>query len=227
MRASLNVLVSFAFALPLTVPAAQAQSCSTEKVNHEDCHITIDRRYPVTLPTIQMSPGKRVTVYVDKPLEFETLSLDETGATALPGTDQLAAILTAAAPDFKGFVTSNVTIPAPQAFAPLAVLAFDGGNPDQAQMDIINNELAVMRSMLVAAQVLRPTTRTTQSSIKTFGSFTPNSIRHSLPSRSQAPMQTSPSCLRPMHRLRRIPGRTTPIGGIACYTNWPVVILTE
>ncbi len=112
----------------------------------------IDRRYPVTLPTIQMSPGKRVTVYVDNPLEFETLSLDETGATALLGTDQLAAILTAAAPDFKGFVTSNVTIPAPEALAPAAERAFDGGNPDQAQMDVINNELAVMRSMLVAAQ---------------------------------------------------------------------------
>jgi hypothetical protein len=152
MRGLFNVLVSFAFALPFTVPPAQAQSCSTEKVNHEDCHITIDRRYPVTLPTIQMSPGKRVTVYVDNPLEFETLSLDETGATALPGTDQLAAILTAAAPDFKGFVTSNVTIPAPAAFAPLVIFDLDGGNPDQAQMDIINSELAVMRSMLVAAQ---------------------------------------------------------------------------
>jgi hypothetical protein len=152
MRGSFNVLVLFAVALPVTVPAAQAQSCSTEKVNHEDCHIVIDRRYPVTLPTIQMSSGKRVTVYVDNPLEFETLSLDETGATALPGTDQSAAILTAAVPNFKGFVTSNVTIPAPAEFAPLAEFAFDGGNPDQAQMDVINNELAVMRSMLVAAQ---------------------------------------------------------------------------
>jgi hypothetical protein len=152
MSFSFNVLVSLAVALPLSVPAAHAQSCSTEKVNHEDCHITIDRRYPVTLPTIQMSPGKRVTVYVDDPLEFETLSLDETGATALPGTDQTAAILTAGVPNFKGFVTSNVTIPAPTEFAPLALPNLEGGNPDQAQMDVINNELAVMRSMLVAGQ---------------------------------------------------------------------------
>jgi len=85
--------------------------CSTETINHGDCVIVLDRRYPVTLPTIQMHPGKQVYVVVDNPLDFETLSLDWTSSTALPGTDQLASFATAAVPQLKGFASWNVTSP--------------------------------------------------------------------------------------------------------------------
>jgi hypothetical protein len=151
MKGSFKILVCIA-CLPLSILPASAQNCSTEKVNHENCIVVFDRRYPVTLPTIQMTQGKRVKVVVDSPLEFETLSLDETGATALPGTDQTAAFLTAAAPDLKGLAWSNVTIPPQAEFQAAAEFAFDGGDPDHDQMNAINDELSVLRSLLISAQ---------------------------------------------------------------------------
>ncbi|MFZ0820230.1 MAG: hypothetical protein WAM91_09180 [Candidatus Acidiferrales bacterium] len=86
---------------------AQAQKepkeCSTEKVNG-NCKVTIDRNYPLTLPTIQVRPKSKVSVFVIQPLPFETLTLDPQSAQALAGTDQTAGFLTAALPDIKGFI---------------------------------------------------------------------------------------------------------------------------
>jgi hypothetical protein len=113
-------LRSFVVAVCLVVLAfaGHAQNlCSTEKVNHDDCMVYVSRRYPVTLPTIQMKPGKKVIVVVKDPLEFETLTLDWTSGTALPGTDQGAALVTAVIPDLKGLFFSNVILPAPPAAA--------------------------------------------------------------------------------------------------------------
>jgi hypothetical protein len=106
------VLTALIFLLPSLHAQAQ-ELCSTEKVNHKDCTVYISRRYPVTLPTIQMHPGKKVTVVVLQPLGFESLSLDWTTGTALPGTDQGATLLTAVVPDLKGLYFSNVTVPLP------------------------------------------------------------------------------------------------------------------
>jgi hypothetical protein len=139
--------------LLLPVQSARAndlKQCSTEKVNHEDCTVVIDRRYPLTLPTIQMSPGKKVIVLIQEPLAFETLTLDETSATALPGTDQGAALLTAAVPDLKGFVWSNVTVPNPSEIAPNAVGIVDP--EEKARIDALNNTLQVLKAMLDRAQ---------------------------------------------------------------------------
>jgi hypothetical protein len=91
--------------------AARVGVCSTEIINHGDCVIVLDRRYPVSLPTIQMHPGTQVYVVVNNPLDFETLSLDWTSSTALPGTDQLASFATAAVPQLKGFASWSVTSP--------------------------------------------------------------------------------------------------------------------
>jgi hypothetical protein len=156
MRISSPIFLSLALAPFFLAPGAVAQTCSTEKVNHENCHLPIDRRYPLSLPTIQMSPGKIVTVDVYYPFEFETLSLDAATTSALPGTDQLASFATAAFPNFKGLVTSTITIPNPEEIRPLAARAFDGGDPDSAQMRIINAELGALRSMLTAADAADP-----------------------------------------------------------------------
>ncbi len=83
-----------------------AQECSTEKVN-DDCTVTIDRSYPVGLPTIQMRPGKKVTVKVLNGLPFEILSLDLQTGQAVPGTEQAAAFLTAALPNLKGLLVQQ------------------------------------------------------------------------------------------------------------------------
>ena len=156
MKQTLTVLFS-AVCVPMCVlPSTAIQPCSTEKVNHQDCVVVFSRRYPITLPTIQMGPGKRIIVEVDNPLEFETMSLDETGATALPGTDQTSAFLAAAVPNLKGFVFSNVTIPPQNAFK-AQILGFDGGNPEQPQIDVINNEIDVLRSMIETALAGLPT----------------------------------------------------------------------
>jgi hypothetical protein len=82
---------------------AVAQECSTEKVNG-DCNVTIDRSYPVVVPTIQMRPGKKVTVKIVHPLPFENLSVDLQSAQAIAGTDQTAGFVTAALPNLKGLV---------------------------------------------------------------------------------------------------------------------------
>jgi hypothetical protein len=65
MKHSLAPCIIFFFVLPiLSARADDIKQCSTAKVNHEDCIVIIDRRYSVTLPTIQMSPGKKVIVQV-------------------------------------------------------------------------------------------------------------------------------------------------------------------
>ncbi len=160
-----------ALGLMLSASAARAdepklKQCSTEKVNHEDCGVVIDRRYPMTLPTIQMSPGKKVFVWMRDPLSFETLSLDETSATALPGTDQGAALLTAAIPDLKGLVFSNVTQPGaeylearvkarlPRAADPCAPGA--GYDDEKCKVQRIEDIFVVMDGMLDNAQKAVP-----------------------------------------------------------------------
>jgi hypothetical protein len=101
-----------ATSLFLSTFASHAQNlCSTEKVNHDDCTVYVSRRYPVTLPTIQMKPGKKVIVVVTSPLDFESLSLDWTSGTALPPTDQGAALVTAVIPDLKGLYSSEIILP--------------------------------------------------------------------------------------------------------------------
>ncbi len=75
--------------------------CSTQKVNG-DCTINIDRNYPVTLPTIQMRSGKKVTIDVVNPLPFEMLTLDPQSVQAVAGTDQIANFLTSVLPSIKG-----------------------------------------------------------------------------------------------------------------------------
>jgi hypothetical protein len=102
----------------------EAKECSTEKVN-DTCTVTIDRSYPVAVPTIQMRPGEKVRVKIDHPLPFEILSLDLQGAQAVAGTDQTAAFVTAAVPNLKGLIfltqlaTSKTGI----------TVNFDGGPP--------------------------------------------------------------------------------------------------
>jgi hypothetical protein len=57
-----------------SIPAV-AQECSLAKTNHT-CTLTIDRRHPLTPPTIQMYPGQRLTVLVQHPYYFERYFLD-------------------------------------------------------------------------------------------------------------------------------------------------------
>lgn len=95
------VLVSWA-------QSAVAQECSTEKVN-DDCTVTMDRSYPVGLPTIQVRPGKRLTVKVLNGLPFEILSLDLQTGQAVVGTDQTAGFLSAALPNLKGLLVQQQT----------------------------------------------------------------------------------------------------------------------
>jgi hypothetical protein len=85
---------------------AAAQDCSTEKVNN-DCTVTVDRSYPVALPTIQLRRGKRVTVTVQNGLPFEVLSLDLQTGQAVAGTDQTAGFLSAALPNLKGLLVTQ------------------------------------------------------------------------------------------------------------------------
>jgi hypothetical protein len=108
--------------------------CSTEKVN-DDCVVTVDRNYPVTLPTIQMSPRKKVLVRVVNPLPFETLTLDPQSAQLLPGADQAAGLVTAVIPDLKNFslisksnfdeLNLNFVLPIPQRTPELSAVQED------------------------------------------------------------------------------------------------------
>jgi hypothetical protein len=160
-----------ALGLLLTASATRAdelklKQCSTEKVNHEDCVVVIDRRYPVTLPTIQMSPGKKVHVWIQDPLSFETLSLDETSATALPGTDQGAALLTAAIPNMKNLAFSDITQPGAAYYAARAKALLPkpadpcqpgaGYNDEKCKVQRIEDIFVVMDGMLDNAQKAIP-----------------------------------------------------------------------
>jgi hypothetical protein len=134
--------------------------CSTEKINHQNCVVVIDRRYPVTWPTIQMKPGKRVGVLVENPLDFETLSLDESSFSLLPGTDQLASLVPNLIPQLKGLGGTSVSIP-PQEEAIAPPPPQPGVQKSEAEkaadrerdlMDLIRKQEEVMRSLLTAAR---------------------------------------------------------------------------
>lgn len=113
--ASASVLLSFA-TLSAQSPVAQTPTqktpmttwpsqdwpdCSTEIVNG-NCTVTINRPYPITMPTIQVRPGKQVAVVVANPLSYETLSLDAQTAQALLASDQVAALANSLFPNLKG-----------------------------------------------------------------------------------------------------------------------------
>src|ERR1039458_9671559 len=107
-----------------TIPAA-AQECSTEKVNHTDCTVTIDRSYPVGPPTFQMSKNKKVTVQLLRALPFESASLDSWPAQAVAGTDQTAAIVASALAQAKSLVFA-----APVTSAPAPPIALNATSVD-------------------------------------------------------------------------------------------------
>jgi hypothetical protein len=116
MKSFTTVLV-FVLAFFGITEVVYAQECSTEKVNG-DCTVTIDRRYPVTMPTIQMRRKRQVTVIVIHSTPFESLTLDPQtqAATALAGTDQTAGFVTAAFPYAKALtVTTSLDISRQQA----------------------------------------------------------------------------------------------------------------
>jgi hypothetical protein len=99
------LLASSGFILPVEAASSQ-QPCSTQKANG-DCTVTIDRRYPITPPIIQLKRGAKVSVVVLHPLDFEMLSLDPQSAQAVFGTDQLAGILNPALAAAKSLVLST------------------------------------------------------------------------------------------------------------------------
>jgi hypothetical protein len=80
--------------------------CSTEIVNNS-CTVRIDRSYPITLPTVQMKTGARLSVIVDNELPFESVTLDPQSQQAVAGTDQTAGLATALQSEVKNFVFSN------------------------------------------------------------------------------------------------------------------------
>jgi hypothetical protein len=92
--------------------AADLPLCSTEKTNG-DCSVSIDRDYPITLPTFRMRPGSHVHVVVLHSLPFESLSLDVQSAQALPPSDQVAGLVSAIAPNLKGLNVAFMTLAPP------------------------------------------------------------------------------------------------------------------
>src|ERR1700722_15472578 len=112
----------------ITINNIAVRRCSTEIVNTDTCMVVIDRRYPVTLPAIQMHPDTKmhpdtsIWVVLNNPLPFETVSLDLTSAAAQPGTEQLASMLTAAIPDLKGLTSALAIFPAAPAGAPQGIV---------------------------------------------------------------------------------------------------------
>ena len=94
--------------------AEDLKECSTEKINTNDCKVTIDRAYPVTLPTIQMKKGK-VTVFLANPLPFESLSLDLQSAQLVAGTDQTQGIATGLLAQAKNFLVLSAVSAKPGA----------------------------------------------------------------------------------------------------------------
>jgi hypothetical protein len=111
LRRSIQISLLFAGLCATASAATDPPPCSTEKVNHEDCTFTFNRWYPVTFPTIQMSQGKQIIVKLKNQLPFESVTLDSTGTTLLPGSDQGAALLTAVIPNLKGLVFTTAIKP--------------------------------------------------------------------------------------------------------------------
>jgi hypothetical protein len=90
---------------------AKDDECSTEKVNHADCYVTIDRSYPVTIPTVQMDHGRTVMVRIKHALPFEDLSLVQVSAQAGPMTDQTAGFVSAVLPNLKDLLVITQATP--------------------------------------------------------------------------------------------------------------------
>jgi hypothetical protein len=131
--------------------AAAQEECSTEKVNRT-CTLTIDRWYPVTVPTVQMQPGAKVFVKVVHPLRFETLSLDIQGGQAVAGTDQTAGFVAAAVPNLKGLlVQTNIQVYTLNALATdpgLKTSATDSPELSQAKRDILRLQFAMVSTFI-------------------------------------------------------------------------------
>ena len=134
-------------ALCVASATADPPRCSTEKVNHQDCTFTINRWYPVTFPTIQMSQNAKVIVTLEDPLVFESVTLDLTGATLAPGSDQAAALVAAVIPNLKGLVFATQTKPgnAPGLGSKEATIPQTGASSAENQ---VITELAQLQQML-------------------------------------------------------------------------------
>ena len=104
--------LAFLIAVSSGVAYSQRPECSTEIVN-PSCTLTIDRSYPVALPTIQVRPGATVIVQVKNGLPFESLSLDLQSSQAVAATDQTAGFVTAALPYLKGLLAQQQTMATP------------------------------------------------------------------------------------------------------------------
>lgn len=117
---------------PGVAPAApKVTPCSTEKVNG-DCTLTIDRTNPLQPPTLQMYPGKVVTVKIENGLPFESLSLDWQSSSAILSPDPSSSILSALDPAFGKAslaVSSNISGAEAMLEAEAIYEALDGGNP--------------------------------------------------------------------------------------------------
>jgi hypothetical protein len=113
---------------PTATTANYTPVCSTEKING-DCHINVDRRYPITLPTLQMKPGSHITVSVFHPFPFETLTLDAGAPQAYEGSDQAAALVSAVVPDVKGAVLKTSSVDFEGAVIDRNLMAFATANP--------------------------------------------------------------------------------------------------
>jgi hypothetical protein len=139
------------FAMVITEASCLAaqELCSTEIVNG-DCTLTVDRSYPVTLPTIQMRAGKKVTVKINNTQQFEVLSLDPQSAQAIAGTDQIAGFITAAMPDVKG-VAFTADLSSGTRFD-LVIRADDLNlsNPPNANVLTVKKELSDLKKRLDA-----------------------------------------------------------------------------
>lgn len=147
LRRSIQICLLFAGLCAMASAATDPPPCSTEKVNHEDCTFTINRWYPVTFPTIQMSQGKQIIVKLENQLPFESVTLDSTGTTLLPASDQGAALLAAAIPNLKGLVFATAIKPgaAPGLPSKPAIAPKPGASPAEDQ---VIPELAQLQQML-------------------------------------------------------------------------------
>lgn len=136
--------------------------CSTEKVNG-NCFVNINRRYPITLPTIKMRRDGRISVYVFHPFPFEHLTLDPGPAAAYEGTDQAAALVNALIPLGKGASPLGLTIQdqllssaATEAIARLRI--FQNPNPNQDLANKINGEIKDLNDLLTKTLSQKPLT---------------------------------------------------------------------
>jgi hypothetical protein len=104
------VVALSAFSMSITAKSQdntkKVSICSTQKVNG-DCVLVVDRRYPLTMPAVQMRDGNVLTVAVTNRLPFETLTLNPQSAQAIPGSDQLANFVSVGLPNLKGLIITT------------------------------------------------------------------------------------------------------------------------